>query len=503
MTAAAVEPTRNGAGVPSTKEAAADNSSGSPTRVLPEARDKARHDAKYDKKKSKGKDADGEAGGDSDKEGGKEGKRKLTPLERCEKKIRAAKRATRSELSVSGGEWQKHGYAYDPKVLSADGLGDDIERISAKDVSVEEFIERFERPCRPCVITDAMEGWAANGEWTYDKLRARFGRHKFKVGSDDDGYAVRLKFNHIHHYVNDPAHMRDDSPLYIFDGSFGDKEGSQPLLKDYDVPKYFKEDLFRHVGEKRRPPYRWVVIGPPRSGSSVHVDPLATSAWNALISGHKRWALYPPNAGLTKPDLKPKGIGLDGESVTWFQRMYPKTRGKEWTEVRGFPKPMDCVQKPGEIMYVPDGWWHAVLNLDHTVAVTQNVVTTARFPKAWRMTKRGRPKMSAQWLKKLRTARPDLAAVADAQPWRSEQSAGEKTSSSSSSSSSEESSDTEPDTDPAFVDANVAAMKLNRLFLGGGKAGGMVGDETLLEMARERKERAEDDPASPKKKRAR
>ena len=288
MTAAAVEPMQIDGGVASAKEAAANGSSNSPTRVLPEARDKARRDAKYDKKKSKGKDADGKDGGDSDKEGEKEGKRKLTPLERCEKKIRAAKRATRSELSVTGGEWQKHGYAYDAKVLSPDGIGDDIERISAKEVSVEEFIERFERPCRPCLITDAMDGWTANTEWTYDKLRAKFGKHKFKVGSDDDGYAVRLKFNHIHHYVNDPAHMRDDSPLYIFDGSFGDKEGSQPLLKDYEVPKYFKEDLFRHVGEKRRPPYRWVVIGPPRSGSSVHVDPLATSAWNALISGHKR-----------------------------------------------------------------------------------------------------------------------------------------------------------------------------------------------------------------------
>lgn len=68
---------------------------------------------------------------------------------------------------------------------------------------------------------------------------------------------MRLKFSHIHHYVNDPTHMRDDSPMYVFDGSFGDKEGSQPLLKDYSVPEYFREDLFHHVGEKRRPPYRW------------------------------------------------------------------------------------------------------------------------------------------------------------------------------------------------------------------------------------------------------
>ena len=397
--------------------------------------------------------------------------------EKMQKKIRKAKRGTRSEISVTKGGWTKHGYAYDDaNVLNTKNLKSKagvIERISAKEVSQEDFDRRFAFSRTPCIITDAMDHWpcfmkkALNNnnydndndnprEWTIEKLQKRFPNERFKVGSDDDGYAVRLTMSEFQFYCDEEKNpdngcKRDDSPLYVFDGSIFDKENTKELAKDFEIPEYFSEDLFKYVGHKRRPPHRWVVFGPPRSGSSVHVDPLATSAWNALISGQKRWVLYPPDKGLTKSLLKPRGIGLDGESVTWFQKAYPLTQTREWSEVGGCPKSFDVVQNAGEIMFVPDGWWHAVLNVTHTVAVTQNFCTTPRFDAVYRATRRGRPKMSKKWLEKLKAkGRQDLYQTAMRQPRRSQYSENEKTSSSSSSSSEGE-SDTEKEEENCVV----------------------------------------------------
>jgi histone arginine demethylase JMJD6 len=103
-------------------------------------------------------------------------------------------------------------------------------------------------------------------------------------------------------------------------------------------------------------------------GTCVHIDPLGTSAWNTVLLGRKRWVLFPPET----PKNIAKGIdvinkGEDDEAVNYFVDILPRIK-KKWGHMY---KILEFTQQPGETVFVPGGWWHAVINLDDTVAVTQ------------------------------------------------------------------------------------------------------------------------------------
>lgn len=96
------------------------------------------------------------------------------------------------------------------------------------------------------------------------------------------------------------------------------------MITKYDVPKYFTDDFFRLVGEKLRPPYRWLLVGPERSGTTVHIDPLNTDAWNTSFCGMKRWVLFPPS--IPKDIVKGRKYrpkGEDDEAIVYFAKMLP------------------------------------------------------------------------------------------------------------------------------------------------------------------------------------
>lgn len=72
------------------------------------------------------------------------------------------------------------------------------------------------------------------------------------------------------------------------------------------------------------------------------------------------------------------------------------------------PTIIEGVQYPGETIFVPGNWWHGVLNLDLTIAITQNFANDGNFDKVWFRTRKGRKKLSVRFLAKLKAKYPKM-----------------------------------------------------------------------------------------------
>ncbi|KAK4489957.1 hypothetical protein RD792_000611 [Penstemon davidsonii] len=244
------------------------------------------------------------------------------------------------------------------------GNVDRRENLSLKDFSTEYDGQK------PVLINGLADNWPARKLWTSEQLLLKYSDTKFRM-SQRTSKKVIMKFKDYMSYVQI---QHDEDPLYIFDDKFG--EAAPDLLKDYSVPHLFQEDYFDVLDINQRPAYRWLIIGPERSGASWHVDPALTSAWNTLLCGRKRWALYPPGRvplGVTVHVNEEDGdVNIESPtSLQWWLDFYPLLADDD--------KPIECTQLPGETIYVPSGWWHCVLNLETTIAVTQNFVNSKNF----------------------------------------------------------------------------------------------------------------------------
>jgi len=174
-----------------------------------------------------------------------------------------------------------------------------------------------------------------------------------------------------------------DDPFYGFEPDF-EQEGRQKLLQDYSVPVFFQNDFYNTSPQIREfyPNFRHFIIGGARTGTNLHVDPKSTSAWNTLLMGKKKWAIFPP--GAQEKYLEALGVRTHAKhppSYWWLD--IPPTLSKELGMI-------ECLQEAGDTIYVPAGWWHCVLNLDFTIAITENLLQPEFLPVVW-------PSLCSEW----------------------------------------------------------------------------------------------------------
>ena len=186
-----------------------------------------------------------------------------------------------------------------------------IERIHYSDIvhrhSITPFSysvrPHFEQHNYPVVLLDCTDNWKATHSCQFDSLVERFGHLHWRFS---DTHAETITLQTYNKYLREGA-LVDDAPLAVYDSQFAEMlddgddisdntDGNYEqkstrlderacLLEDYEVPICFQHDLFDLLEQRdrvARPPYRWILIGPERSGTGLHIDPVGTHAWVTL-----------------------------------------------------------------------------------------------------------------------------------------------------------------------------------------------------------------------------
>lgn len=235
-------------------------------------------------------------------------------------------------------------------------LGDDSiarrERLSG-----DEFLHQYYRANRPVIITGMLEHFPARSKWTLDYFADRFADRMVEVqfGRNAD---PRYEMNSIAHkrelrfgdYVDMVRTGGSSNDFYMTANN--DSKNREALKELWDdvaaLPEYLTDDLARRG-------FLW--FGPAGTITPLHHD--LTNNFMAQIMGRKRVRLVAPCELPKIANVQHCFTDIDAKAVD-LQR-FPAMAGVTIH---------DCVLEPGEILFLPVGWWHHVEALDISVTLS-------------------------------------------------------------------------------------------------------------------------------------
>merc|ERR1711907_442864 len=268
-------------------------------------------------------------------------------------------------------------------------------------MSIEEFQNTYAQPgseARPVVLSGAAKAWPAM-QWTLDKLKSKCGAQMLEKKCQGDGRVLRTYnpnstkatwagmqdvdgatqgINTVSDYVNV---VHNGADLYLHDA--GIDSMCPELLNDLRVPKYFQLDFQKQLPDDIRsrhkcntsdnggPTHPSIFLGQSRSVTGLHIDSRATRFWMAVLKGTKTFRLVNPRYMESLAPVyaaNPNVVHLDVDLFAPDEQRLPSLRNLEVLEM---------TLHAGDIVFIPEGWPHQVVNEESSIAISYNYIDTA------------------------------------------------------------------------------------------------------------------------------
>jgi hypothetical protein len=263
-----------------------------------------------------------------------------------------------------------------------------IER--AHDLDPETFYQRYLTGAgQPVVVTDALKSWNALIKWDFEMFKTAYGSESVVVSVwSNEKYRKVVKLKDYIDYLaapaerapgfwidsvtkfpcNEPAELAGQ-PLYLT--SWRAYKLHPELLDDVILSPACIDDwfpllprAFRHALDNATRYFSaGLLIGPAGSQATLHRDYLHSHACLALIRGRKKCTLFSPN---DSDALYAGDIDLDQPDLEKFPLLRRATA-------------FECVLEPGEMLFIPCGWWHHVVALEKSITVNYNFFNRVNF----------------------------------------------------------------------------------------------------------------------------
>jgi ribosomal protein L16 Arg81 hydroxylase len=222
-------------------------------------------------------------------------------------------------------------------------------------LTTEQFLHEHYLLNRPVIITGMLDDWPARGKWSLDWLATQFGEREVEVqfgrNADADyemnsiAHKRRMPFGEYVALVYNSRHTND---FYMTANNDGlNRQALAELWQDMPLlPEYLN-------GERKG--FFW--LGPGGTITPFHHD--LTNNFMIQVMGRKRVRLIAPCETPKMQNQRHCFTPVDGRDID-LQR---------FPSMADVPV-IDCELAPGEILFLPVGWWHFVAALDISLTIS-------------------------------------------------------------------------------------------------------------------------------------